>query len=57
MLQQIDPSEKIITEVSKLFKALKINKILHASNVRKACGVSVQQIFEFIFLIAFTVRR
>lgn len=57
MLQQIDPSEKIISEVSKLFKALKINKILHASNVRKACGVSVQQIFEFIFLIAFYGKK
>jgi len=57
MLQQIDPSEKVISEVSKLFKALRINKLLHASNVRKACGVSVHQIFEFIFLIAFYGKK
>jgi len=57
MLQQINPSEKVISELSKLFKALSINKLLHASNVRKACGVSVQQIFEFIFLLAFFGKK
>lgn len=57
MLQQIDPSEKVITEVSILFKALKINQLLLASNVRKAGGVSVQQVFEFIFLLAFFGKR
>jgi hypothetical protein len=57
MLQQIDPSEKVISEVSKLLKALRINKLLHASNVRKTCGVGVQQIFEFIFLLAFYGKK
>jgi len=57
MLQQIDPSEKGISELSRLFKALTINKLLHASKIRKACGVSVQQVFEFIFLLAFYGKK
>jgi len=57
MLHQIDPSEKVLSEVSNLFKALKINQLLHAVNIRKACGVSAQQIFEFIFLLAFFGKK
>lgn len=57
MLQQIDPSEKVTTEISKLFKVLKINQLLHAANIRKVSGVKVQQIFEFIFLLAFLGKK
>jgi len=57
MLQQNDPSEKVISELSELFKVLKINQLLHAANIRKACGISVQQIFEFIFLLAFFGKK
>ena len=57
MLQQIDPSEKVTTEVSKLFKVLKINQLLRTANIRKANGVKVQQIFEFIFLLAFLGKK
>ena len=52
MLHQINPSEKVISEVHKLFKTLKINQLLRAANIKKSCGISVQQIFEFIFLLA-----
>jgi len=57
MLQQICPSEKAISELSKIFAALRINKLLRASNIRKTCGVSVHQIFEFIFLLAFYGKK
>lgn len=57
MLQQNDPSEKVISELSELFKVLKINQLLHAANIRKTCGVGVQQIFEFIFLLAFFGKK
>jgi len=57
MLQQIDPSEKVSTEVSKLFKDLKINQLLHTANIRKASGIKVQQIFEFLFLLAFLGKK
>lgn len=57
MLQQIDPSEKAISEVLRLFKALKINQLLHASNIRKACGVTAQEIFEFIFMLVFHGKK
>ncbi|SHH29264.1 hypothetical protein SAMN02745221_02097, partial [Thermosyntropha lipolytica DSM 11003] len=57
MIQQINPSEKVTTEVSKLFKVLKINQLLRAANIRKASGVNVQQIFEFIFLLAFLGKK
>jgi len=57
MLHQIDPSEKVLSEVSKLFKALKINQLLHAANIRKASGISAQQIFEFIFLLVFYGKK
>ena len=52
MLHQIDPSEKVISEVCKLFKTLKINQFLRAANIKKSCGISVQQVFEFIFMLA-----
>jgi hypothetical protein len=57
MLQQSDPSEKITTEVSKLFKVLKINQLLCMANIRKASDVKVQQIFEFIFLLVFLGKK
>lgn len=57
MLQQINPSEKAISEISKLFKALKINQLLHASHIRKAYGVTAQEIFEFIFMLAFYGKK
>lgn len=52
MLHQNDPSEKVISEVQKLFKHLKINQLLRAANIKKSRGISVQQIFEFIFMLA-----
>lgn len=52
MLHQINPSEKVLCEVNKLFKVLKINHLLRAANIKKACGISVQQVFEFIFMLA-----
>ena len=52
MLHQIDPSEKMSSEVYKLFKTLKINQLLRAANIRKCRGFSVKQVFEFIFLLA-----
>lgn len=52
MLHQIDPSEKVINEIQKLFKNLNINQLLRTVNIRKSRGISVQQIFEFVFLLA-----
>jgi hypothetical protein len=52
MLHQINSSEKVISQVHKLFKVLKINQLLRAANIKKCRGISVQQIFEFIFLLA-----
>ena len=52
MLHQIDPPEKVLCQIDKLFKTLKISQLLRSANIKKACGTSVQQIFEFIFLLA-----
>lgn len=52
MLHQIDPSEKVLCEINKLFQTLKINRLLRAANIKKACGISIQQVFEFIFMLA-----
>lgn len=52
MLHQIDPSEKALCEVDRLFETLKIRRLLHAANIRKACGISVQQVFRVIFMLA-----
>lgn len=52
MLHQIDPSEKVINEIHKLFKNLKINQLLRAANIKKSRGISVQQVFGFIFQLA-----
>ncbi len=57
MLHQFDPSEKVSSEIYKLFKTLKINQLLRAANIRKSRGTSVQQIFEFIFLLALFGRN
>jgi hypothetical protein len=35
MLLQIDPSEKVISELARLFKALTINKLLHMMALRQ----------------------
>lgn len=35
MLHQIDPSEKAINEIRKLFNNLKINQLLRAANIKK----------------------
>lgn len=51
MLHQIDPSEKVASDISRLFKELKINQLLHAANIKKTRGISVQQVFEFIFML------
>lgn len=48
MLHQINPPEKVISD---LFKTIKINQLLRAANIKKACGISAQQVFEFIFLL------
>lgn len=52
MLHQIDPSEKVISQIHMLFKELKINQLLRAANIRKSRGICIQEIFEFIFLLA-----
>jgi hypothetical protein len=52
MLHQIDPSEKVINEIHKLFKNLKINQLLRSANIKKPRGISVQEVFGFIFLLA-----
>ena len=52
MIHQIDPFEKVASEVSKIFQVLKLTQLLKAANIKKSCGVSVRQIFEFIFLLA-----
>jgi hypothetical protein len=46
------PSEKTINQINKLFKNLKINQLLRAANIKKSRGISVQQVLEFIFLLA-----
>lgn len=52
MLHQIDPFEKAIVQINELFKILKINQLLRAANIKKARGISAQQVFQFIFLLA-----
>lgn len=52
MLHQIDQSEKVINEIHKLFKELKINQLLRAANIKKSRGISILQVFQFIFLLA-----
>lgn len=52
MLHQISPSEKVFSEINRLFSQLKINQLLRAANIKKTRGISVQQVFEFIFLLA-----
>ncbi len=41
MLHQIDPSEKVINEITKLFKTLKINQLLRAANIKKSRGIGI----------------
>ena len=52
MLHQIDQSEKVINEIHKLFKELKINQLLRVANIKKSRGISILQVFQFIFLLA-----
>jgi hypothetical protein len=44
MLHQINLSEKVLSEINKLFKTLKIKHLLRAANIKKACGISVQAV-------------
>jgi len=52
MLHQIEPPEKVICQINQLFQTLKIAQLLRSANIKKYCGVSVQQIFEFILQLA-----
>jgi len=52
MVHQIYPPEKVVSNVCRLLKELKINQLLRAANIKKSRGISVQQVFELIFLFA-----
>lgn len=53
MLHQVNPSEKLISNFYRLFKTLKIGQTLHACGIRKFCGISVIDVFGFLFSLAF----
>lgn len=53
MVQQTIPSEKVETNFYRLFKTLKIGQTLRACGIRKFCGVSVLDVFGFLFSLVF----
>lgn len=53
MLHQVNPSEKLFSSFSRLFKTLKVGQTLHACGIRKFCGTSVVDVFGFLVSLAF----
>ncbi|WP_368294107.1 transposase [Dehalobacter sp. TBBPA1] len=53
MIHQHDLSEKNNLEISRAFKALKINKILRFANIRKSEGFSAAYLFQLLIILVF----
>ncbi len=53
MLLQNDSFENTPNAFYQAVKTLQITKLLHMSNVRKACGKPVGEVFQFLILLAF----
>ncbi|WP_303868887.1 transposase [Acetobacterium wieringae] len=53
MISQNSPSEQTNIKFLKAFKALKLTSLLRDSGIRKAQGIKVTEVFEFLLLLAF----
>lgn len=53
MINQNSPSEQTNIKFLKAFKALKLAALLRDSGIRKAQGIKVTDVFEFLLLLAF----
>ncbi|MDK2904635.1 MAG: hypothetical protein PWR12_711 [Eubacteriaceae bacterium] len=53
MINQNSPSEKVEIEILKAFKELRLPALLRESGIRKAQGVRVIEVFEFLLLLVF----
>lgn len=53
MIHQNNPFEKASSAFNSSFKTLKIGQLLRQAGIRKANGISVLEVFQFIFLLGF----
>jgi hypothetical protein len=53
MIYQNDKNENPQNQFSNALKQLQIGKLLRKSNIRKSCGISAYEVFQFLLLLAF----
>lgn len=53
MIYQNDIFKNTENLFAKAVKDLQFSRLLHKSNIRKSCGVSVLDVFQFLLLLVF----
>lgn len=57
MIHYDDSSEKTKNALFQTFKTLKIAGLLRQAGIRKACGISVYEVFKFLILLVFQSKN
>lgn len=57
MIHQHDLYEKNRLEISRASKALKLNNLLRAANIRKSEGFTAATIFNYLLLLVFECKN
>lgn len=53
MINQMNQNDHTPNAFSNTFKELQIGKLMRKSNIKKSCGVSAYEVFQFLLLLAF----
>ena len=53
MINQMNPDDHTPNAFSNVFKELQIGKPMRKSNIKKSCGVSAYEVFQFLLLLVF----
>lgn len=53
MINQMTQNENTQNQFSNAIKELRIGKLLHIANIKKSCGVSAYEVFQFLLLLVF----
>ena len=57
MINQTNQNDHTPNAFSDAFKQLKIGKLMRKSNIKKSCGISAYEVFQFLLLLAFQEKN
>lgn len=57
MIYQNDKNENTQNQFSNALKELQIGKLLRKANIKKSCGISAYEVFQFLLLLVFQGRN